>query len=312
MRAAFIQTLMDLAERDSRIMLLTADLGFMVLEPFIERFPERFFNMGVAEQNMVGVATGLAESGFIPYVYSIVTFASLRPYEFIRNGPILHQFPVRIVAVGGGVEYALAGPTHHGLEDIGVMRTQPGIGIVVPADPQQARTALLATWDAPGPFYYRLGKDDKAHVPGLDGRFRLGRVEVVEEGADVLILAMGPVASEATAASEQLREHGVHCTVGVVASINPAPIDDLVEILSRFSVAVTAEAHYVTGGLGSLVCEVAAEHGITCRVIRCGVRSTPNGVAGSQDYHYRLHGLSADALVQTVLSMARHVPSFWI
>src|SRR5258708_10366625 len=121
MRAAFIHALVELAAHDPRILLLTADLGFMALEPFAQRFPGRLFNMGVAEQNMVGAATGLAEAGFIPYVYSIVTFATLRPYEFIRNGPVLHQLPVRIVGMGGGYEYGPAGATHHGLEDIGVM-----------------------------------------------------------------------------------------------------------------------------------------------------------------------------------------------
>src|SRR3972149_3095847 len=111
MRIAFTKTLAELAEQDPRILLLTGDLGYMALEPFSERFPDRFFNVGVAEQNMVGLATGLAEAGFIPFLYSIVTFASLRPYEFIRNGPILHRLPVRIAGVGGGFEYGHNGPT---------------------------------------------------------------------------------------------------------------------------------------------------------------------------------------------------------
>ena len=112
MRNTFINTLTELAEQDSRIVLLTGDLGFMVLEPFAQKLPRQFFNVGVAEQNMVGIATGMAEAGFIPFVYSIVNFATLRPYEFIRNGPILHQFPVRIVGVGGGIEYGNNGATH--------------------------------------------------------------------------------------------------------------------------------------------------------------------------------------------------------
>src|SRR2546421_8509146 len=150
MRRAFINTLVELAEHDPRIMLLTGDLGYLALEPFSERFPDRFFNVGVAEQNMVGLATGLAEAGFIPFVYSIVTFASLRPYEFIRNGPILHRLPVRIVGVGGGFEYGPQGLSHHGLEDVGVMRVQPGMTVVAPADHRQMATALRATWDLPG------------------------------------------------------------------------------------------------------------------------------------------------------------------
>src|SRR5439155_24565256 len=175
MRRAFSTTLAELGRKDDRILLLTGDLGFMALEPFADRFPERFINVGVAEQNMVGLGTGLAESGFIPFLYSIATFASMRAYEFIRNGPIMHALPVRIVGVGGGFEYGTAGPTHYGLEDIGMMRMQPGITVVAPADAGQARSALLATRDIPGPVYYRLGKEDKIVVPGLDSRFELGR-----------------------------------------------------------------------------------------------------------------------------------------
>ena len=118
MRRAFVRTLVELAAANPRLLLLTGDLGYNALEPFAERFPDRFFNAGVAEQNMVGMATGLAEAGFIPFCYSIVTFASLRPYEFIRNGPVLHRLPVRIVGMGGGFDYGPQGATHHGLEDL--------------------------------------------------------------------------------------------------------------------------------------------------------------------------------------------------
>ena len=305
MRGAFAKTLTELAGRDKRILLLTADLGYMVLEPFAEKFPERFFNVGVAEQNMVGVATGLAEAGFMPFLYSIVTFASLRPYEFIRNGPILHQLPVRIVGVGGGLEYGPAGPTHHGMEDIGVMRIQPGISVIAPADHRQTRSALLATWDVPGPVYYRIGKNDKATVPGLDGRFELGRAQVTRQGGDLLIVATGGVAGEAAAAAEALAGRGVECTVAVVASLSPAPVEDLVGLLSRFPAALTVEAHYAVGGVGSLVSEVVAEHGINCRVVRCGIKQTPDGVTGSEDFLHRRYGLSRDALAETALEALR-------
>ncbi|MGA9994209.1 MAG: transketolase C-terminal domain-containing protein, partial [Pyrinomonadaceae bacterium] len=269
MRLAFAQTLAELAERDSRVLLLTGDLGYMALDAFVEQFPERFFNMGVAEQNMVGVATGLAEAGFIPFLYSITTFASLRPYEFIRNGPILHRLPVRIVGVGGGFEYGHAGPTHYGLEDVGVMRLQPGITLVAPADHEQTRAALLETWDIAGPVYYRLGKDDKTTVPGLNGRFSLGRAQTIREGADLLMISMGSISAEVADAASALADEGINATVMVVASLTPAPVDDLADALSRFSVALTVEAHYLTGGVGSLVSEVVAERGLNCRVVRC-------------------------------------------
>ena len=307
MRAAFVRTLVELAERDPRILLLTADLGYMALEPFSDKFPDRFFNVGVAEQNMVGLATGLAEAGFIPFVYSIVTFAALRSYEFIRNGPILHQYPVRIVGMGGGLEYGHNGASHHGLEDIGVMRVQPGITVIAPADHQQTRTALSASWDLPGPVYYRLGKDDKTTVPGLEGRFELGRAQIIREGTDLLIITMGSVASEAALAADALAAKGISSMVAVIASINPAPVNDLAAILTRFQVALTVEAHYVVGGVGSLVSEVIAERGLRCRIVRCGIRATPNGVSGSQGYLHRMHGISCEMLVNTALQVLHEI-----
>jgi len=195
LRAAFIETLVELGERDRRILFLTGDLGFMAIEPWVNRFPDRFFNVGVAEQNMVGIATGLAEAGYIPFVYSIATFASLRPFEFIRNGPILHRLPVRIVGVGGGFEYGSAGTTHHALEDLGVMRTQPGLTVIAPADSQQTRTAMRRTWDLPGPIYYRIGKDDRTTIRGLNGDFVLGRASVIRRGKDLVFVTSGSVAA---------------------------------------------------------------------------------------------------------------------
>lgn len=301
MRRTFLSTLADLAEHDSRIMLLTGDLGFMAIEPFTSRFPERFYNVGVAEQNMVGIATGLAEAGFLPFVYSIVTFATLRPYEFIRNGPIMHQFPVRIIGVGGGVEYGHNGLTHYGLEDVGVMRTQPGIAIIAPADYEQTRTALQATWNLPGPIYYRLGKDDRVQVPDLAGQFALGRVQMVRAGTDVLLLAMGGIASDVVAAADCLYEqHGLSCSVALVASVAPPPVADLVALLAGTQLAFTVEAHYTVGGLGSLVAEVVADYGLACRIVRRGFTAMPDGMSGSQHYMQHCNGLSRQALVETI------------
>ena len=299
MRETFIRTLCDLAERDERIVLMTGDLGFTVVEPFAERFPTRFFNMGVAEQNMVGVATGLAEAGLIPYVYSIVTFATLRPYEFIKNGPILHHLPVRIVGVGGGYGYGPAGPTHHGLEDVGVLRVQPGLAVIAPADRQQAAAAIRATYDLSGPVYYRLGKNDPAPLPGLDGRFALGQAHLTRQGGDLLLIAMGRIAVEAEAAAAALESQGIRCSLLVVSSVSPPPVADLAAALGGHRLALTVEAHYAEGGLGSLVSEVVAERGLGCRVIRHGARSLPNGRSGSEAFFHQAQGLGADELVRS-------------
>jgi len=300
MRQTFLKTLVELAERDRRILLLTGDLGYTVLEPFAQQFPNRFFNVGVAEQNLVGLATGLADAGFLPFLYSIATFASLRPYEFLRNGAVLQHLPVRVIGVGGGFEYGHAGPTHHGLEDVGVMRLQPSLVTLAPADYQQARSALLASWNLPHPVYYRLGKDDRNLVPGLDGRFALGAVQCIGSGRAVLLVAMGSISREVVAAADTLRAAGIDSTVAIVASLNPAPLEALQALLADFSLAVSVEAHYVTGGVGSLVAEAIAESRCTCRLIRCGVRQVPEGISGSQDYLHQRHGLAKAHIVETV------------
>ncbi len=301
MRGAFVRTLIEIAGDDDRVVLMTGDLGYMALEPFMERFPARFFNMGVAEQNMVGVATGLAEAGFLPFVYSINPFAVLRPYEFIRNGPIAHRLPVRIVGVGGGFEYGPQGQTHHGLEDLAVMRANPGITVIAPADHRQTVTALRATWNAEGPVYYRLGKDDRVTVPGLDGRFTLGGAERLREGRDVVLVATGSVAVEVARAVDALVERGIDAGFVVVASVHPAPVADLVAALRSVPLCLTVEAHYVAGGLGSLVAEVIAEHHLACRLVRRAVRASAEGMSGGQQWMHGRHGLSAEALDAAVL-----------
>jgi transketolase len=157
-RTALVETLLELAAADDRIFLVTGDLGWNVVEKFATAHPDRFLNAGVAEANMAGIATGLAQAGFVPFIYSIATFTSMRCYEQVRNGAVLHHLPVRVVGIGGGYAYGHAGPTHHALEDLAIARTQPGLTVLVPADPAQTRTIVRATMDLPGPAYLRVGK----------------------------------------------------------------------------------------------------------------------------------------------------------
>ena len=301
MRHAFAKALYDIAESDERIVLMTADLGFMVLEDFARAYPSRFYNVGVAEANMIGLATGLAASGYIPFVYSIATFASMRGYEQIRNGPILHQLPVRVIGVGGGFEYGHAGITHHALEDLAIARVQPGLAVVAPADHLQASAAIRTTYDLPGPIYYRIGKREDYVLPGLEGRFRIGRADVVREGPDILIVTIGSISAEVVKAADKLAENGVGTTICVVSSLRPAPYGDLRDLLERFPVSLTVEEHYTEGGLGSLVCEIAAETTANCRIIRCGVRDLPASVCGSEGSLRKANGLSAEGICQTAL-----------
>jgi transketolase len=299
-RTAFVRALVAEADRDERVVLLTGDLGFMALEPFRDRFPDRFFNMGVAEQNMIGVATGLAESGYTPFCYSIVPFAVLRPYEFIRDGPVLHGLKVRIVGMGGGFEYGTAGPTHYGIEDVGVMRLLQDMAVIAPADAAQTAAALPALNQWPGPAYLRLGKNDRLIVPGLDGRFELGRVQRVRDGSDLVLFAMGGIAASVVEAADRLQADGISAAVVVISSINPRPVEDIVALTSSYALAVTVEAHVISGGIGSLVAEIIADNAVHCSLLRLGVERPYGERGGSEEYLHGIHGLAPDAVAARV------------
>jgi transketolase len=298
MRKQFVSTLTELANADDRIVLLTADLGFMVLEPFAQRHPSRFFNVGVAEANMISLAAGMASEGYIPFCYSIATFASMRGYEQFRNGAVLHRLPVRIVGIGGGFPYGSAGVTHHALEDIALMRVQPGVGIVAPADDAQVDRVLRDHYARPEPIYLRLAKETESH-PELGGRFRWGRLETIGEG-DTVIVAIGSMTGVALEAQRQLLAEGISTVVAVAASIAPAPTDDLIKLLQSKRACITVEDHRLTGGIGSLVAETIADHALGVRLIRCGVSDPPDATSGSEEFLRRRNGLDVQGLIAAV------------
>jgi transketolase len=304
-RQSFIRTLCDLAAADERIILLTGDLGYTVIEPFRERFPERFINVGVAEQNMIAMATGLAEAGFLPYAYSIATFAALRAFEFIRNGPVMHGLPVRVVGVGTGFEYGPDGLTHHALEDLAVLRNLPGLTIVAPADSAQATCAVRATAGLPGPVYYGLSKDERLPVSGLDGRFELGRIQLVCAGPDLAILSVGPISTEAVAAADLLSGYGIAAAVAIVSNFNPDPAEDLAAWLADFPCAISVETQTLPGALAAMASGVIASRGLSCKLYPLGVRNPCDGTMGSQQDRWRKHGLDRDSIVKSAVAALR-------
>jgi transketolase len=303
LRTAFVQELIVLATADPRVILVTGDLGWSVVEPFAEAHPSRFFNVGVAEANMASVAAGLAQEGFVPFIYSIATFSSMRCYEQVRNGAILQGLPVRVVGIGGGYAYGHAGPTHHALEDLTIARTQPGLTVVVPADPAQTKSVMRALVDVPGPAYLRIGKGGNPEVPGLRGRFALGRPEILREGEEVLLLATGSVVHEALRAAELLGGRGVRSAVAVLAHLGFEASEELALLLGRFPAVVTVEEGYVSGGLGSLVGEAVAEKGLRCRLRRCGVRRVPGPRGGSEAYLRGQAGLDGPSIADAAQSV---------
>lgn len=292
MRVAFLETLHELAAQDERVCFLTGDLGFSVVERFAGSYPDRFFNAGVAEANMIGLATGLALDGWIPYCYSMASFISMRDYEQVRNGPVLHGLPIRLIGIGGGFSYGHAGPTHYALEDLALMRTQPGMTVIAPADPAQTRNALRAAHTLPGPVYFQVGKGGDPELPELGGRFSLDSVETFGSGKDALLLTTGKISVEAAALSKALG----NLTVGIVAALNPPPAQALDQLLAKFPRVFTLEEHYTRGGLGSLVAERIAASISPARLEIFGVENYRPGVTGSRAFMLQRAGLDAATL----------------
>src|SRR5882724_5930015 len=191
MRTAFFRVLLELAEKDDRITLMVGDLGFGVVEQFMRRFPGRFINAGVAEQNMMGLATGLALSGRVVFTYSIGNFPTLRCLEQIRNDACYHRADVKVVAVGGGFAYGSLGMTHHATEDLAIMRALPHMMVVAPGDPVEVEHATRALAIHAGPCYLRLGRAGETIVHRPDVEFELGRAIRVRDGRDVTLISTG-------------------------------------------------------------------------------------------------------------------------
>lgn len=300
MRNTFIDTLCELAEQDERIWLLCGDLGFSVLERFAQRFPDRYVNVGVAEQNMMGIAAGLASAGKKVFTYSIVNFAMMRCLEQLRDDVCYHNLDVTAVAVGGGVAYATNGYTHHGIEDLAMTRTLPNITVVAPADPVEARLATQALAAHSGPAYLRLAKGGEPVVHPETPDFALGKAIVLRQGHDVTLIATGVPLGAAMTAADLLAEQGIAAGVMSVPTVQPIDAPAIEEAARTSHVIVTVEEHRPMGGLGGAVAEVlACMPEPRARLVMCGV-TTPPTLTGSANFLRERNGLDAAHLVATV------------
>jgi transketolase len=284
MRTAFLDALLKAAAADRRVWLLTADLGYSVLEPFIERFPDRFVNVGVAEQNLIGIAAGLARTGLKPFVYSIANFPTLRCLEQIRNDVCYHRADVKIVAVGGGLAYGPQGYTHHGVEDLAVMRCLPGMTVVAPADPVETRLATRAIADFDGPAYLRLGKAKEPVLHLREPRFELGKAITVRSGKDLTFISTGGMLGDALAAAEELATSGIEARVLSMPTLKPLDDAAIRRAARQTGAILTLEEHSVTGGLGSAVADVLVEAGLRVRFRKLGTPDVTYHLVGSQTY----------------------------
>lgn len=223
MRTAFINTLVDLAEEDERIFLLVGDLGYSVVEQFKVLYPERYYNMGVAEQNMMGVAAGLALSNKVVFTYSFGTFTTFRCLEQIRNDICYHNLNVKIIGIGTGFAYGTLGMTHHATEDSMVMAAIPGMTVITPCDAVETRLAIKAVMDWNGPCYIRIHRTGEPIVHTTEPKFEIGKAIVIKRGEDMNLVATGYIINNVMKAAEMLEREGY--SVGVVSMHTTKPID---------------------------------------------------------------------------------------
>lgn len=298
MRDVFATELMKLAEVDDRIMFITGDLGFGVFETFMERHPDKYLNVGVAEQNMIGVATGLAIEGHIVFAYSIGNFPVLRSLEQIRNDAAYHEANVKVVSIGGGFSYGPLGVSHHATEDIAVMRAIPNVTSFTPGTLSDVAHSVNALVRIQGTGYLRLDKSHGEDTEDSDN-FEPGQWRVMAEGNEVTLVACGGVLGEAQRARGLLAEQGIFARVVNATQVSGVDDETVAQALGSARYVVTIEEHVTRGGLAGLVAEVIASSGMNKVLGRCGVSQGFMSEVGSQSYLRSQVGLDAQTIART-------------
>jgi transketolase len=304
-RDQFARTLHEIAQTTPDVFIVVADISPAAsMAPFRAEFPDRFINVGVAEQSMIGLCAGLALRGCRPFAYTIATFSIYRPFEQVRDDICYHNLPVTIVGIGGGVSYSTLGGTHHAQEDVAVMSALPNMTVLAPCDPGETADATRAAVERRGPVYLRLGKSGE---PDLTSRapdpFVFGKVRRLRPGRDVCILSYGPVTKMAFEAAEAIeRDGGATVAVVGVPTLKPLDREGLAGVLRQFAAVVVVEEHSPRGGLGGQVKEVAWESGARCRLTTIGLQDEFIHAFGSHAYLMGRHGLSVEAIARAVMA----------
>jgi transketolase len=304
MRNAFASEITEIAAEDKNIVLLSGDIGNRLFDKFKEKYSDRFFNCGVAEANMTGLAAGMAMCGLKPITYSIAPFNTVRCLEQIKIDVCYHNLPVVIVGVGAGLSYVRLGATHHGLEDIAIMRTLPNMTVICPADAVEVRLALRSALRHHGPVYMRLGKKNEPIVHQREPHFVIGKGIVVCEGRDVCLLSTGNMLPVAVEAASILQNTGISAQVVSMHTVKPLDTDLLGHTFATFNVVATIEEHHLAGGLGSSVAEWLADHfsptGILCRI---AIKDQFLLGTGHQDSARNLLGLTSEKIAFKVMRL---------
>jgi transketolase len=304
MRDTVIKTLIDLGKKDKDIELITGDLGFGVLKPFWETLPDQFINAGIAEQNMTGVAAGLALEGKKVFTYSIGNFPTIRCLEQIRNDCAYHNSNVNIICVGGGYVYGSLGMSHHATEDIAILRSLPDVTVICPGDPKEAELATKAIANLDGTCYLRLGRGGEKIINKDLSEFTIGKAyklrDVKPFDKKVAVFSTGGILEETTKACDMLEELGIAVEQYSFPTVKPIDKEVIEDCVNRFDNIFTVEEHNIVGGFGSAVAEVLSECDRTCKLHRIGIDDFYCIKVGNQAYLREQVGINAQGIVEKV------------
>ena len=304
MRDTVIKTLIELGKKDKNIELITGDLGFGVLKSYWETLPNQFVNAGIAEQNMTGVAAGMALEGKKVFTYSIGNFPTLRCLEQIRNDCAYHNANVNVICVGGGYVYGSLGMSHHATEDIAILRALPDVTVICPGDPVEAKLATEKIAETDGTCYLRLGRGGEKNVNTVIKEFEIGKAYKLRDAKDmpkkVAVFSTGAILEETSKACDMLEEQGI--AVEQYSFPTVKPIDKIVieECANKFDYIFTIEEHNIVGGFGGAVAEVLAECSGKAKLHRIGIDDFYCIEVGSQSYLREQVGINAEGIANKV------------
>ena len=258
MRTAFIETLTQLAKKDDTVFLITPDMGYSVLEKFRDEFPNQFLNSGIAEQNTISVAAGLASSGYTVFVYSKIPFVTMRCFEQVRLDLAYNNTNVKLVGIGAGLTYGSLGASHHAIEDIAIMRSIPNMTVLCPGDPIETRELVKRSYEKNGPVYIRLGKNGEANIHDANTRIEIGKSIEITQGTDFALITTSNTLELGKQWTDEWKNENLSVSLISMPSIKPFDNSKINELLSKQIPILTLEEHNVIGGLGSAVAEIIA------------------------------------------------------
>lgn len=302
MRNKAVELITEFARNDENIVLLTADLGYNVLEPFSDEFPDRFINGGIAEQNLMGVAAGLAKEGKTVFLYSFSNFLTLRCLEHLRIDCAYHNLNINLLAIGGGFPYGSLGMTHQGTEDIAVVRALPNVIVATPSDDEEVECVLKEIVNLNKTCYIRLERSGGPHFHDSIDNYKLGDAIKVKPGEDVVIFGVGTILKECIESRENLSKNGVSVAIYSFPTVKPIDKDLIEKCAKKFKLIVTIEEHNIYGGLGSAVSEVLSEINHNSIQLALALPDTYTYEIGSQDYLREVYKLNSKAIEDEILN----------